>query len=166
MSYDLKLFSVPQGVEPDTVYEQLIQREESATANIDSTRAAMQQLADAVRVRWPSFVRFQPASALPWIELNEDNLQIQFTVHEQTASITMPYFRELTAPAMECIGCCLSACQELRGYVTYDPQLGRVVTVADLDRMAQQYRAVDESLQHLRGHAAKAKPWWKFWLSH
>jgi hypothetical protein len=166
MSYDLKLFSIPEGVEPDTAYDQLMHREENAIADIGAARATMQQLADAVLARWPSFVPFHPASPLPWIELNEDNLQIQFTVHEQTASMAMPYFRELTASAMECIECCLSACRELRGYETYDPQLGRVVTVADLDRMAQQYRAVGEALPHLRGHAAKAEPWWKFWLSH
>ncbi len=172
MSYDLRLFSIPEGVEPEAAYEQLIHREESEIADIndrvkrslpDSTRATMQQLAEVIRTRWPSFVQFQPASALPWIELNDDDLQIQFAVYERMASITMPYFREPTTQLMECIRCCLNACREERGYVAYDPQLGRVVTVNELGQIAQQYRDVDKALPSLRGHAPKTKPWWKFW---
>ena len=81
------------------------------------------------------------ASPLPCIELNDDDLQIQFAVYEQTASITMPYFPARTDELMECVRCCLHTCREERGYVAYDPQLGRVVTVNDLDQIAQLYRA-------------------------
>jgi hypothetical protein len=172
MSYDLRLFSIPQGVEPQAAYEQLIHREESEIVDIgervkqplpDSTRATMQQLVDTVRSRWPAFVQFQPASPLVWIELNDDDLQIQFVAYEQTASITVPYFREGTAQLKECLKSCLQACREKRGYVAYDPQLGRIVTVSDLDQIADAYRGVDNALPGIRRHASKAKPWWKFW---
>jgi hypothetical protein len=172
VSYDLKLFSVPEGVEPQAAYEQLMHREESEIADIDdrvrpslpdSTRAKMQQLAQTVGTRWPSFAQFQTASPLPWIELNDEDLQIQFVVHEGSASITMPYFRGPTDRLMECLRCCLNACREERGYVAFDPQLGRVVTVTDLDRIAHQYRGMDKSLPTLRSHDSKPKPWWKFW---
>jgi hypothetical protein len=113
----------------------------------------MERLADAVTSCWPSFVRFQPPSPLPWIELNDEDIQIQFSVYEQTASITIPYFGEPTDQLMRCIRCCLRASREECGYIAFDPQLGRVVTVDDLDQIAQLYR----------GMALKAKPWWKFW---
>jgi hypothetical protein len=172
VSYDLRLFSIPVGVEPEAAYEQIIHEEESETADFndrvkrplpDSTRAAMQQLAEAVRTRWPAFVQFQPASPLPWIELNDEDLQIQFAIYERTASITMAYFREPTARLMECIRFCLSVCQDECGYVAYDPQLGRVVGIGDVERIAEQYRGVGKVLPGLRGDGQKTKAWWRFW---
>ncbi len=123
----------------------------------------MQRLAEAVRTRWPSFVQFHPASPLPWIELNDDDLQVQFTVYDQTASITVPYFRERTDELMEWIGCCLRACLKECGYVAYDPQLGRAVTIDDLYQIAQLYRSMDNALPVFAGSIQRPKPWWKFW---
>ena len=74
MSYDLRLFAVPAGVEVEAAYEQLIQQEEAEVGNVDEraertlsefSRARMQELADAFRARWTAFVQFVPKSPLP-----------------------------------------------------------------------------------------------------
>jgi hypothetical protein len=88
----------------------------------------MQQLADALRARWTAFVQFEPKSPLPWIELNDEDLQVQVEVYEESVSITMPYFRERTTVMSDCIGRCIQVCHEHRGYAAFDPQLGRAVT--------------------------------------
>jgi hypothetical protein len=46
------------------------------------------------------------------------------------------------------------------GYVTYDPQMGRIIASADVDEMAALYRGMDDKLP---GILAATKPWWKFW---
>ena len=172
MSYDLRLYPAPEGVDANAAYEQIIHREESEAVDInqwvkrvlpESSRARMQGLADALTNRWPHFEQFEPASPLPWIELNDEELQIQVSVYEQSASITMPYFRQRTTERMECLMGCLNLCREYCGYVAYDPQLGRVVTADDSDAIAAVYRGIDKHYQDLAGKPPDKKPWWKFW---
>ena len=116
MSYNLRLFAVPDGVQVEAAYQRLIDREETEIGNVDervkrrlsaSAHAEMQQLADALKARWAAFIQFEPKSPLPWIELNDENLQIQVSVYEDSVSITRPYFRQRTTEMMSCINCCV-----------------------------------------------------------
>ena len=172
VSYDLRLLAVPAGVEVDVAYQQLIQREETEVSNVDdlvkrtlpvSSRARMQDLADLLRVRWTVFVQFEPKSPLPWIELNDEDLQVQVSVYEDSVSITMPYFRERTSEMMDCIERCIRACQEHCGYTAFDPQLGRAVTADDCDSIAEAYHQMNAALPEIRGGSPARKRWWKFW---
>lgn len=173
MSYDLRLFEILQGVDPGIAFERLTQHEEAEVVNGGDqwlkrslpapTRAQMQQLADALRARWTAFSQFEPKSPLPWIELNDEDLQVQVEVYEDSVSITMPYFREHTSEMMRCIGCCIQVCHEHRGYTAFDPQLGRTVTTDDGDSIAAAYRQMDAALPEIRGAGPATKRWWKFW---
>src|SRR5689334_8371395 len=102
MSYDFTLFRPVPGVDPRSTYQQLMQEEEEKIVNEesgskrvlpDSTRNEMQVLADALKSKVPQFEQFQPASPLPWIELNHEDLQVQISIGERTIAITVPYFR-------------------------------------------------------------------------
>jgi hypothetical protein len=68
----------------------------------DSQRAEMERLASALESWRPALERFQPTSPLPWIELNDEDLQLQFEVYEAMVSITMPYFRDRAEEMMKC----------------------------------------------------------------
>ena len=158
MSYDLRLIAVPDGVEVKAAYVQLVQREEAEVGDLDdwvkrplpvSTRAQMKQLADMLRARWAAFVQFEPKSPMPWIELNDEDLQIQVSVYEDSVSITMPYFRQRTCEMIDCLNCCIQVCREHRGYAAFDPQLDRAVTVNDSESITRAYRQMDEALRRL-----------------
>jgi hypothetical protein len=123
----------------------------------------MKQLADTLRARWAAFVQIEPKSPLPWIELNDEDLQIQVSVYEDSVSITMPYFRQRTTEMMDCLHCCIQVCHEHRGYAAFDPQLGRAVTANDSESITRAYRQMDEALPGIRGEGHAKKPWWKFW---
>ena len=175
MSYDLTLFRVPEGMSAESVYERLIQEEEDEVVNLDqsskqpppeSVLTQMQRIADALRLRWPGFVQFQPHSPLSWIELDEEGLQVQVNIRETTVAITIPYFRPRATEMMDCVRCCMEVLAAVVGYVAYDPQLGRVVAAEDIDEMVSRYRSMDRTLPEMvssAGKAAAQRPWWKLW---
>ena len=106
----------------------------------------MQLLADSMRLRWRAFVQFQPAKLLPWIELNDEDLQIRVTVGEKSVSINIPYFQQDHTKMTNCLRWCLEVIQSGTGYAAYDPQLGRIVGVNDLDEIAKGYSDIDAVL--------------------
>jgi len=172
VSYDLRLFKVPDGVAIEATYEQLVQREETEVSTVAdwvkrplpaSNHAQMQQVADALRARWVAFAQFEPKSPLPWIELNDDDLQISVSVREDDVSITMPYFRQHTREMIDCVTCCIQVCHEHFGYEAFDPQLGRAVTANDRESLTRAYHQVDQVLPGIRGEGHGNKPWWRFW---
>jgi hypothetical protein len=177
LSYDLTLFRVPDGADPSLVHERIMDRQESETADLDaslklpvtdSARAEMRRIAGALKSWRPTLEEFRPESPLPWIELNDENLQIQFEVCEGSVSVTMPYCRDRAEEMMECLAGCFETLDAAAGYSAYDPQLGRVVTAEDLDEMIAQYQEVDQLLPETltpspESTAAPTKPWWKLW---
>ena len=171
MSYDLRLFTVPDHTEIATAYERLVRREESESSHVDevkrplptSIRAQMQQLADSLKARWPAFAQFEPKSPVPWIELNDSGLQIQVSVRQDSVSITMPYFRKHAREMIECVNSCIEVCHKHCGYRAFDPQLGLAVTANDVERIARAYHQIHQALPGMRGESHGRKPWWKFW---
>ena len=174
MSYDLRLFEIPQGVDASIAFEQLTEQEEAGIVRGGdqwwlehplpaTTRAQMQQLADALKARCATFVQFEPKSPLRWIELNDEELQVQVEVYENSVSITMPYFRESSTDMIGCIARCIHVCYELRGYQAFDPQLGRVVTGDDRDRIAGAYHRANAAFPEVMAVHPTKKRWWKFW---
>jgi hypothetical protein len=178
LSYDLTLFHIPDGINAERAYQELMAQEERETANLDSwlkrpvaepARAEMRRLADMLKLWRPSLEEFQPQSRLPWIELNDDDLQVQFEVYEGTVAITMPYFRQHAQEMMECATGCFGILEVAAGYIAYDPQLGRIVNTGDLNEMVTQYRRMDRELPGIvadynpQPSVAPKKPWWKVW---
>ena len=177
MSYDLTMFRVPDGQDASLAYHQLIEQEEAEFIDLDSWRkrsisesgrAEMRRVADAL-LRWrPTLEEFRPTSPRPCIELTDEDLMVQIHVHDGTAGITMPYFRDRAQEMMECVTGCIETLKAAAGSSAYDPQLGRVVTSADLEEMVTQYRWMDGNLPAMLGHNPKStanpkKPWWKIW---
>jgi hypothetical protein len=177
VSYDLTLFRVPEGADAAQTYHELLARQERETGDLDSwlkrpvpepVRAEMRRVADALKTWRPALEEFQPKSPLPWIELNDEDLAVQFCICERTVGVTMPYFGERAQEMMECAAGCFEILNSLGGFVEYDPQLGRIVTTADLGDMVAVYRRVDRELPGIvagvrQSASAAAKPWWKVW---
>ena len=177
MSYDLHLFYLPDGANPAEVYRQLQDKEEQKLLNLDAGQhrppqqgklEKMQALADSLKSCCPAFEQFQPGRPLPWIELTEENLQLQVTIQEDMVSISMPYFRERSAEMMNLAGKCIEALTNEGGFVAYDPQLERIVRVNDLSDALTQYHDMDRHLPDMIAAASREKtrvrrPWWKIW---
>lgn len=175
MSYDLTLFAVSDGADAVLTYQELLAQEERESSDLDawlkqpvpeSARAQMRRLADALKAWRPALEEFHPKSPLPWIELNDDDLLLQFSIRQRTVGITMPYFGERAQEMMECATGCVETLKAAAGYVAYDPQLDRIVTAADLGDMVTEYRRMDREFPEVAAsqsaHATK-KPWWKLW---
>jgi hypothetical protein len=170
VSYDLRLFEIRERVDAGSAYEQLMRQEEAELAGVGdewlkrslpaSTRTRMQQLADALRARWVRFVQFEPKSPLPWIELNDENLQVQVSVYENSVSITIPYFREQVVEMMACLSSCIQVCHELRGYTAFDPQLGRAVTADDSESITRAYRSMNRTFPDPARETKSKNSWW------
>jgi hypothetical protein len=177
MSYDLTLFRVPEGTDPSLAHQQLVEQQESDSADLDSwmkrpvpgaRRSEMERMASVLKSWRPRLDEFQPKSPLPWIELNDEDLQLQFLVYDATVDVTMPYFRDRAQEMMECVTGCFEALNAAAGYRAHDPQLGRIVTAADLKEMVARYREMDRALPEILSQSresltARRKPWWKFW---
>jgi len=173
MSYDLTLSRLPHGADADAAYHALMEQEEADAGDFDgrltrsipdSSRQEMQQLAGELKGQHPAFVQFETTSPLPHIELNDEQLQVQVIIYERTVAITVPYFRKHASSMMACIKRCIEVLNSVAGFVAYDPQLGRIVTTADIDDMVKQYRQMDSALPVILAHnRADKKPWWKFW---
>jgi hypothetical protein len=177
LSYDLTLFRVPDGTEPSLAYQQIADQQEIDSANLDAwmktpvldrRRAEMERVAGALESWRPALERFQPPSPLPWIELNDEALQLQFEIYEAMVSITMPYFRDRAEEIMKCVTDSFEVLKSAAGYVAYDPQLGRIVTATDLSEMVARYRKMDDALPEILAQSreslsGKKKPWWKLW---
>jgi len=177
LSYDLTLFRVPEGTDPSLAHQQLIEQQESDSADLDAwmkravpgeRRAEMERIASVLKSWRPMLQEFQPKSPLPWIELNDENLQLQFEVHDAMVAVTMPYFRDRAQEIMECVTGCFETLSAAADYRAYDPQLGRIVTATDLKEMVARYREMDRTLPEILSQSresltAKKKPWWKFW---
>jgi len=177
MSYDLVLFHLTEGQDPDAKYQEYAEQQEQAAVDLDAwmkrpvpqaARTRMQGLSDALRRQHPALEQFQPERSLPWIELNHEDLQVQVTIGEQDVGITTPYFRERASESVALIQGCLKILSEEGGFVAYDPQLGRVINPDDTQSILTAYNSVDGALPDILKSVADSeggskKPWWKFW---
>lgn len=174
MSYDLFFFRVPEGVDPSVAFDERMEQEEEALEGeglplSESDLAEMKRVVDALLQWRPNMEVFTPKPPLRWIELTEEELQVQFSVQADSVSMTMPYLRKHADEMMEFVAGSFAVLEAAAGYVPFDPQLGRLVTKADLEGMLALYRKVDiatlrldieEGLIEVPG---TKKPWWKFW---
>ena len=178
MSYDLTLFRVPDGGDALLSYRKLRKNDEANAADLDGwknqpisapVRAEMRRIADALKSWRPELEEFVPNGTLPWIELNDPDLSIQFAVQSDHVDVTMPYFGREAPEMMECVTGSFSLLNRVAGLIAYDPQLDRIVTAADLNDMIGHYQAVDDALPGMleqlnqQSPAELARPWWKFW---
>jgi hypothetical protein len=177
LSYDLALFRVPDGVDPSLAYQQMMEQQESEGADLDAwikrpvsdaARAEMRRIVGVLKSWRPALEEFRPTSPLPWIELNDEDLQVQFQVYDGNAGVTMPYFRDRAQEMMVCMTGCFEPLNVAAGYTAYDPQLERVVTSTDLNEMVALYRGMDRALPEILAQSSdslsgKKKSWWKPW---
>jgi hypothetical protein len=177
LSYDLTLFRVPEGTDPSLAHQQLIEQQKSDSVDLDAwmkrpvpsaQRAEMERIASVLKSWRPVLEEFQPKSPLPWIELNDEDLQLQFEVYDGTVAVTMPYFSDRAQAMMEYVTGCFETLHAATGYQAYDPQLGRVVTAAVLKEMVACYREMARPLPGIVAQGSESlsppnKPWWKLW---
>jgi hypothetical protein len=162
VSYDLTLFAIPEGVDPARAYQDLMEHEERVLGKpAEQLPDRARAIADRLQTECPGLQRFEPLPPVGWIELNEEDLPAQIHIDGQMVSITMPYFGERASELMRFAGRCCDVVTAEAGYVAFDPQLGRVVTAADLGAMAGHYNRVNAAFPEVI--AARKKPWWKFW---
>jgi len=176
VSYDITLFRVPDGIEPSLAHREIMERQEREAADpnasirhpvSDLTRTEMQRISDLLQKWRPTLKAFHAENPLPWIELNDDDLQVQFTVHDGTVEVTMPYFRDTANEMIQCITESFTILSP-EGYSAFDPQLGRLVTSSDLAEITAQYRGMDQRLPEImvvigKPPAANRKKWWRLW---
>lgn len=178
MSYDVTLFRVPEGTDPSVAYQKMMEQEEIESADLgewmkrpvpDKRRADMERVATALESWRPSLAKIPASiSTAPWIELNHDDLQIQFHVYEAMVSVTMPYFRDRAEEMMRCVTESFEVLKSAADYVAYDPQLERIVQRTDLGEMVARYRGMDRALPEILAHSRnfvtdRKKPWWRLW---
>jgi len=175
MSYDLHLFRVPAGTDPIDAYRHWQDEEEKKAIAAEGEQRnvlnqeqyqQMQKIADSLKSNWSAFTQFQPEQPLPWIELDDEDLQVQVMIQPDSVEITMPYFRDRAGEMMALAAKCIKIVTQETGFLAYDPQLERLVTESDLSGMQSQYREMDRHLPDIvqRGAGSNpARPWWRFW---
>jgi len=63
----------------------------------------MHRIAVLLKSWRPTLKEFQTEPVLPWIELNDDDLEVQFTVYDGTVEVSLPYFRDTGEDMIQCI---------------------------------------------------------------
>jgi hypothetical protein len=158
LSYHLTLFPLPEGYKPEEVYRGLMRRKESepeAEANVDG----LQEIANLLLTRVPGLT--QAGGGTSAIQLENRELELEVVIHEASVDLTVPNFRDSAREMLGCLKACVEVMAKERGYVAWDPQLGRRIMPADLDSMIRQYRDVGPILPVMRRKVMK--PWWKLW---
>jgi hypothetical protein len=177
MSYDITFIRVPEGMSAEAAYEEFLRRDELRAQDLDAwkkrglppeTRQRMQELMNALKAVWPKFEQFEPASPLPWLEVTDEDTQVQVALYEAGADITTPYFRKDRTQMLDCVRACFHVLKINGGYIAYDPQIGRVIAEEDLYEMARQCAAMDDALPEILAKIPNAVPekkrsWWKIW---
>jgi hypothetical protein len=101
MSYDLTFFPSKPGLDAHAAYREHQDREEREAADYKewikrlvpaAERAEMERIAGALQVRHPAFERFQPEQPLPFIELDDKDLQVQVNIRADSTDVTCPTF--------------------------------------------------------------------------
>jgi hypothetical protein len=187
MSYDLYL--IKADIDAVTVVEALLRDSEGDDPNpgeLDpSAEARKQHLVQALQASNPALKPFEfdhseiariegiseAEARRSWrhVELNgpEDGNGIQITLHDETATVTVPYWHqgEAAAAVWEEIWTYLGVLQSSGGFRTYDPQLKRILELKrDREAVMQTYARGVTFTEQVVGKAQPGKkPWWKFW---
>ena len=175
MSYDLTLLQVPPSSTIQSAYQQWAEREEAAALRHDdphqyllpeNTRQTLQHIADSLKTNCPSFEQFHPRSPLPWLELNEEDHNVQVMISADSVTIHLPYFDNAPQEMLRITSVCLDILTTQFGFTAFDPQLARTVTAADFADITRAYQSVPSPaklLLQMNKTNRKPKPWWKIW---
>ncbi|SRR5579871_663984 len=111
------LFPVPEGADPSLAYERAIEQQESG-ANPElasaSARLEIERIASVLKTWRPGLREFRPKAPLPWIELTDESLQLQFQIYDGSVSVTIPYFRDRAQEMMATAPVASSRCARPR----------------------------------------------------
>jgi hypothetical protein len=185
MSYDLYLFRLHAGEDPDAGVKRAMDKLEEGGGGPPAE--LRDRLITALQARNPNLPPFnfdydkiaqamkitadEARARFQHVELTDLNTGLQITLYAEAATITVPYhhsgakadvvFREIWDH--------LDTLRREVGYVAYDPQLSRVVETED-DRVAAlaTYVPMVAALPGMAMRAARKiekqkKPWWRFW---
>lgn len=170
MSYDLDLFELPPGAEPEETIEAITKRAErraEAGEGDEAFERRMRMLADALQATNPEF-EVSDVISKGGLELNgpEDSNGIQIMLFDESAAVTVPYWHkgEKAREVFREIWTYLRIIQEKAGYVTYDPQAGHVLDLKnDFDEVVGTYAPMSEWFPKFVAGLEKKRPLWKFW---
>ena len=105
-----------------------------------------------------------------YLELNgleEDSNGIRITLFDDEASVTVPFWHEgdKAAETFREIWCYLEIISREAGYLSYDPQIDRILDPsASFDEALACYSgALRQMNEALSASGAERKPWWKSW---
>jgi hypothetical protein len=188
MSYDLWSFPVASGEDPLVVAQRLQAAEEGESTPGDADpamEARKKALADAIIAQNPEMKPFalqydqiaemekitveEAKKRFRYIELDagEGGNGIQITLYDVCATVTAPYWHqgEKAEVVFREMWEYLQILHKRGGFVTYDPQLERMLCLdRDLQDAVQRYAGVVRQVKGPSpGNAKGSKPWWKFW---
>jgi hypothetical protein len=190
MSYDFWSFPTVAGEDPQATVQRLMEEEESehesdAGDPDPKAEARKKALADAIIKQNPQMTPFaleydqiaemqeitveEAKKRFRYIELNgpDGGNGIQITLEDDHATIAVPYWNQgaKADTVFKEIWGYLCVLHDAGGYVTYDPQLERLLDLdRDLGEAVKGYVRVVEQVKRPSSEAPRAKkPWWKFW---
>src|SRR6266853_1744089 len=126
MSYDLTFFPRKPGLDALAAYREHQDRDELEAGNYQewlkrpvpaAESAEMERIAGALQARHPAFERFQPERPLPYIELDDEELQIQLNIRTDSVGLTMPYFRERAREMLDLVRICIDVLETEAGFL-------------------------------------------------
>ena len=175
MSYDLDLFIPKPGLEGAAAIA-VWQDEQEAAAGRDAgsvdpeKEKRKRELAAALIDKNPKFASndFNDEAEMPageiTLDAGEDSNGIQVMLFDDCAAVSIPYWHSGAAAraAFEEIWSYLKILEEKGGFVTYDPQLDRLLNLSvDLEQALATYTGVSAKMPEMI--ASHQKPWGKFW---
>jgi hypothetical protein len=188
MSYDIALLRPRDGEALEDAFTRLVSLAPADDPNpgpvVAAAEAAKQSLADALVRQRSSLRPFQfdfgqiaareqverSEARRRWrhIELNDEDLGLQITLHDEYASATLPYWHEgaQADAAFRALWGCLQVIRNGGAYSVYDPQLGRALDLAsdaDFAEILKTYVSTKRAVERARRAGPFKKPWWKFW---
>ena len=189
MSYDILLIPLPAGVDPEKYLEQRDDAAEGGESGPPSSEAEARKRALAERLKASSsaaleefvFDHKEIAAHLnvseaearnQWrhIELNspDGGAGVQIELEDNSASLALPYWHagQRAAQVWGEVWSYLEILQNDGGYAVYDPQLGRLLSLAsDRPVVLSKYLEGIEFTKQVARDAVNdnLKPWWKLW---
>ena len=184
MSYDLALYMVPEGMDPDFAIGALTDRDpaypellELNALSYEKRRVVVAALMEAnpLLEAWPAHYApdAQPAEdeegRASHVELDagERGTPVQISISGNQAGLSVAYGHtgEKARETFRDVWRYLEILQRETGYSTYDNQIGRKLDLErDFEDVVGAYSGSSAKLPSLiRESERKNRPWWKFW---
>jgi hypothetical protein len=188
MSYDLHLIPARAGTAPLSAARALLEQDEGEInpgPAVPEKEARKARLTDALRRTDPQLVAFEfgystiaaregiseaeARQRYRHIELNgpEDGSGVQITLTDDSVHVAVPYWHQppSAATVLDEVWQYLAVLERDGGFVIYDPQLDRLLTLAT-DRpavLACYVGVMARMAPDATSTEKRPRPWWRFW---